>query len=230
MSAVALASTSNFSQRVMQVLERVDYRRAESEQDKEAIFRLRYEAYRREEMVPVNAMRRITDKYDDSAWIFGLYIDGELASSLRINVATKQAPELPGMQVFSDRLVPLLDAGNTIVDPTRFVADYPSTRRYPALAHLTVRLGWLAGDYFNADLILSTCRAEHQAFYGRVFGHRPVCEPRAYPTLSKLISLMVLDYPAMRERVHQRYPFYRSTFFERRMLFERHAEPSRVAA
>jgi hypothetical protein len=230
MSAVALASTSNFSQHVMRLLERVDYRRAESEQDKEPIFRLRYEAYRREEMVPVNAMRRITDKYDDSAWIFGLYIDGELVSSLRINVATKQAPELPGMQVFSDRLAPLLDAGHTIVDPTRFVADYQSTRRYPALAYLTVRLGWLAGDYFNADLILSTCRAEHQAFYGRVFGHRPVCEPRTYPTLSKLISLMVLDYPAMREQVHQRYPFYRSTFFERRMLFERHPEASRVAA
>jgi N-acyl amino acid synthase FeeM len=230
MSAVALASTSNFSQRVMQLLERVDYRRAESEEEKEAIFRLRYDAYRREDMVPVNAGRCITDRYDDSAWIFGLHVDGALVSSLRINVATRQTPELPGMQVFSDQLLPLLDAGKTIVDPTRFVADYESTRRYPALAYLTVRLGWLAGDYFNADLILSTCRAEHRAFYTRVFGHQPVCDPRAYPTLSKLISLMVLDYPAMRDRVHQRYPFYRSTVFERRMLFERHAEAARVAA
>src|SRR5687768_7200247 len=224
MSAVALASTSGFSQNVARLLERIDYRRAETTEEREAIYRLRYDAYRREGMVPENPGRRITDRYDDSAWIFGLYIDGKLASSMRINVASRHHPDMPGMQVFSDQLMPLIEAGKTIVDPTRFVADYESTRRHPALAYLTARLGWLAGDYFNADLILSTCRAEHRAFYKRIFGHQPVCEPRPYPTLSKLISLMVLDYPGMRERVHQRFPFYRSTFFERRMLFERRSE------
>jgi hypothetical protein len=31
---------------------------------------------------------------------------------------------------------------------------------------------------------------------------------------------MTLDYFGMKERVHQRYPFFRSTHFERRALFE----------
>jgi hypothetical protein len=48
--------------------------------------------------------------------------------------------------------------------------------------------------------------------------------------LIKPISLMVLDYPAMRDGVHERYPFFRSTVFERRMLFERFKPGSRVAA
>ena len=45
--------------------------------------------------------------------------------------------------------------------------------------------------------------------------------PRHYPSLAKPISLMALDYTMARERVPQRYPFFRSTFFERRMLFAR---------
>jgi hypothetical protein len=40
---------------------------------------------------------------------------------------------------------------------------------------------------------------------------------------------MTLDYPTVKERVHQRYPFLRSTFFERRMLFERSAAVSHAA-
>ena len=64
-------------------------------------------------------------------------------------------------------------------------------------------------------------RAEHQAFYRRVFGHRLICEPRHYPSLTKPICLMALDYAMARERVVQRHPFFRSTVFERRMLFAR---------
>lgn len=33
---------------------------------------------------------------------------------------------------------------------------------------------------------------------------------------------MTVNYREVMERVHRRYPFFRSTFFERRMLFERH--------
>jgi hypothetical protein len=45
---------------------------------------------------------------------------------------------------------------------------------------------------------------------------------------------MALDFAMARERVPQRYPFFRSTFFERRMLFARTpavvAVPLRTAA
>jgi len=79
----------------------------------------------------------------------------------------------------------------------------------------------LASEYFQTHLLLASVRAEHQAFYRRVFGHRLICEPRHYPLLAKPISLMALDYAMARERVPQRYPFFRSTLFERRMLFAR---------
>jgi hypothetical protein len=40
---------------------------------------------------------------------------------------------------------------------------------------------------------------------------------------------MTVDYAAVAEQVHQRYPFFRSTFFERRMLFDRDAALRQVA-
>jgi hypothetical protein len=68
-------------------------------------------------------------------------------------------------------------------------------------------------------MLLATVRVEHQAFYRRVFGHRVICDARHYPSLTKPISLMALDYPTARDRVLQRNPFFRSSLFERRMLF-----------
>ena len=104
--------------------------------------------------------------------------------------------------------------------PPGFVADAECARAFPELPYATVRLGYMAADYFGADLVLATVRAEHRAFYKRIFGHQTVCEPRPYPTLAKPISLMTLHYPSERGRIVQRYPFFRSTLFERRMLFE----------
>ena len=213
----------NLSDRVLELLERVDYRRVETPEDREAIFRLRYFAYLREGAIAANVQERFADPLDDTpnAWIFGVYVDGELASSIRLHVASRQARDLPALNVFPDLLDPEIDAGKTIVDPTRFVVDRVASRRYPELCYVTTRLAWLASEYFQASLLLATVRAEHQAFYRRVFGHRLICDPRHYPSLAKPISLMAVDYAMVRERVPQRYPFFRSTFFERRMLFGR---------
>jgi N-acyl-L-homoserine lactone synthetase len=220
----------NLGDRVLSLLERVDYRRAETAEEKEAIFRLRYQAYLREGAIAPSASERFADDLDetDNAWIFGVYVDGELASSIRLHVASRQSPDLPALNVFSDLLSPEIGAGKTIIDPTRFVADRTASRRFPELCYVTTRLAWLASDYFQTNLLLATVRAEHQAFYRRVFGHRLICEARHYPSLAKPISLMALDFAMARERVPQRYPFFRSTFFERRMLFAR--TPAVVAA
>jgi N-acyl-L-homoserine lactone synthetase len=202
-------------------LERVDYRRAETPEELDGIFRLRYAAYLREGAIPPNRSERFSDGLDetDNAFIFAVHVDGELASSIRLHVATRSHPQMPALNVFSDLLSPVMAAGRTVIDPTRFVADRTASRRHPELCYVTTRLALLASEYFSANLLLATVRAEHQAFYRRVFGHRVICDPRHYPSLTKPISLMALDYPMARDRLLQRHPFFRSSFFERRMLF-----------
>jgi len=57
-------------------------------------------------------------------------------------------------------------------------------------------------------------------FYQRAFGYRLIGEPRRFPLLAKSLGLMTADYPAATDQLYQRYPFFRSPLFERRMLFE----------
>lgn len=213
------------STRGLELFDKVDYRLVESAAEREDIYRLRYRAYLKEGAIDPNRAERVCDRFDDlpNSWIFGVYLNGELASSLRISVASSQFRDCPSMDVFPDLLGPEIERGKVIVDPTRFVAD-PSRANHPELPYITLRLAFVACAYFNADLGLATVRAEHQAFYRRVFMHRSISEPRDYPGLKKPIVMMAVDFPAMRDKVFARYPFLRSTLFERRMLFERQGD------
>lgn len=223
MSSVAYArSVPSFTERVTALLDKVDYRLAATEDEKDAIYRLRYDAYLREGAIPPSFSKRLSDRFDDldNAYIYGVFVEGRLSASIRLHVSSLAYPELPALNVFSDLLTGEIKAGKTIVDPTRFVVDNAMARDYPELPYVTTRIGWMAGEHFSVDSILATVRTEHQAFYKRIFGHELVADARPYPTLLKPLSLMRLDYFAMRERVLSRYPFFRSTHFERRALFD----------
>jgi hypothetical protein len=214
--------------RGLDLLNYVDYRLVESDADKEEVYRLRYHAYLNEGVIEPRGDRRLADRFDEApnSWTFAVYFDGSLASSVRISIATPDMPLTPTVEVFPDVLEPKLAQGKVIVDPTRFVADPSRERKIPELPYFTLRLAYVACEYFNADLGTAAVRVEHQAFYRRVFMHNVLGEPRFYPKLTKPFSLMGVDFHAKREKVFQRYPIFRSTFFERRMLFERRLEAS----
>jgi hypothetical protein len=222
MAVLSTETPSVFVENVTSLLERVEFRRADSAAAREAIFRLRYEGYLHAGTIGANPFRRFTDEFDDmpNSILVGLHIDDDLVASIRISVATRDYPDIPAMRVFKDILGPMVETGRIVVDPTRNVVSLAGARLYPKLPYLTARVGWLAGEYFRADLILATVRTEHQAFFRRTFGHRLICDARPYPALQKPISLMTLEYQQEKERVLRRYPFYASTAAERRSLFE----------
>jgi len=219
-------SASKFSEHVWRLLERLDCRRVETAEERNAIFRLRYQAYLREGAILPNSSQSFADRYDDmdNVYLFGLYFEGVLASSIRIQLCSREHPYCPSLDAFRDVLQPKLEAGKVIIDATRFVVDDEVAKRFRALPYATVRLNWLAAGYIGNGYSLAAVRPEHQAFYRRTFGLRLVCEARAYPNLTKPLCLLASDYQAVADYVHRRYPFFHSTSFERRMLFERNGE------
>jgi hypothetical protein len=225
-SPADIGSASSFSDRVAWLVDKIECKLADSGDQREAIFRLRYRAYMREGAISRNNCGTFSDPYDKkgNVFLFGFYIDGELASSIRVHVASKEHPEFTSLEVFSDFLRPELDAGKVIVDTTRFVTDENFSRLYRALPYATMRVAGMACEYFSADLLLAAVRTEHQAFYRRVFHHQLICEARPYPGLTKPLSLMTVHYPTFVDRVHQRYPFFRSTLVEQQTLFARHQQ------
>jgi len=237
MSRHALEATSSLAERVTRLLALTEYKLADSTntsaaKELEAIYELRYRAYLREGAIKPSSTKAFSDEYDSmpNAWIFGVHIDGRLVSSFRVHISTPEYPDIPAAHVFPDILNPLIEQRKILVDPTRFVADAASARQYPELAYVTVRLAVMACEFFVADYVLATVRAEHQAFYKRVFGHRSVCPPRPYPTLEKPISLMMVDHRAERATIMRRYPFFESTPAERAALFNRPAHTKRRTA
>src|SRR5262245_52442823 len=93
MMPVADASEiSECSRKVSELLERTEYRRCDKGEDLEEIYHLRYKSYRLSDMVPENAARVIEDDLDDAAncYKFGIYVDGVLASTLRLHHVTKK--------------------------------------------------------------------------------------------------------------------------------------------
>jgi N-acyl-L-homoserine lactone synthetase len=221
MSSIAVDQGLKFVDRVQLLLDKVEYRQAVTQGDREAIFRQRYNAYLREGAIDPDPSGRFTDEYDntENAQVYGLYIGDRLCASMRIHKATLLSPQMPALWTFADLVGPELSAGKVIVDPSRFVVDHEASRENPELAYLTARLGWIAGEHYGADLVLSTARAEHQAFYRRVFNYRLVSECRPYKTLKKPLSLLFLDFKAQKEIVEARYPFLRSTAAERLAVF-----------
>lgn len=225
MKSVAKAATSLFV-RGAGLSDRVDYRLMETPEEKDCIYLMRYKAYLHGGVTAPSESHRVSDHYDDApnAWVFGIYVDGELCSSLRLNVVTSECRVSGTADLFGDVLHPRLDQGEVFIDPLRFAADPEKARRFPELPYLTVRLAYMACEHFNADTGLALVRAEHQAFYRRVFMHQVIAEPRSFPGFLPKVALLASDFRARHEQVLARFPIMRSSALERRMLFQRRAE------
>ena len=216
-----VTALSSFADRVERLLERVEYRRVEDPVELEAVLRLRYEAYLKEGAITPSASRKLEDAFDDgsNAYNIGIFIDGELASALRLHTLFHAEEKSPAMESFAEFLVPRLKSGKLIVDPNRFVASHKLARIYPELPYITLRPTYLACVHFGLDLVTMTVRGEHQAFYQRGFFASPVCPPRPYPLLSKPIGLLLVDFIRDAERILRRHPYWASSEAERQALF-----------
>jgi hypothetical protein len=208
------------------LFDRVDYRPVETPEEKDSIYLMRYRAYLHGGLILPSESLRVSDRYDDApnAWTFGIYVDGELCSSLRLHVLTSEWRTSYATELFGDVLHPRLDQGEVFIDPARFVAEPEKAQLFPELPYLTLRLAYLACEHFNADTGLALVRAGHQAFYRRVFLHETIAEPRSFPNVTKKVALMTSGFRTLRERVLARFPIMRSSAFERRMLFQRAGE------
>ena len=203
------------------LFDRVDYRSIETPEEKDQLYQMRYRAYTRGGLIPPSESERYSDSYDDApnARIFGVYIDGELCSSIRLHVLTSEQRASCTTDLFGDVLHPRLDRGEVFIDPARFVASPEKAKCFPELPYVTVRLVFLACEHFNADTGLALVRPAHEAFYRRVFLNETIAEPRLFPNALAKVALMASDFRAVRERVLTRFPIMRSSAFERRMLF-----------
>jgi len=217
------AEISAFARKVEALLEGTEYRRCDKGEDLEDVYRLRYKAYRSNDMVPDSEAHVIHDELDEApnVYRFGIYVDQHLVSTLRIHHVTSATPLSPSTKAFGDIVHPMLDAGDTFVCPSRFASDPEWTRVYPQLPYVALRLAPMACFHFRAPYGLSTVREDHAGFYKRVYYSEQISEPRSYPGVYNRVVLYRTNAHANKERFFRRFPFFKSTPMEQRLMFSK---------
>jgi len=210
-------------ERIAQLMPVVEYRNMVEPEDREAAFRLRYDAYRRENRIPENSERLSYDFLDDVAnsQTFGIFVAGKLASSIRLNMVTIECPHSISMVSDRELLEAKLAQGVTFIDPSRFVIDMRAVCDFPELPYLAMRLPVMACLHFDVDECLTLVRPEHHSFYRRIFRSEPIAEPAHLEMLNMTVQLMSSRVDDIHDELDRRYPFFRSNYFERRRLFGR---------
>lgn len=218
---VRATEPSAFDRNVSALLERVEYRRCDTGEDLEAIYALRYKAYRAHDLVPEASEHLFYDKLDDApnCYRFGVFLDGQLASTVRIHHLTRVNPFSPAMSVFDDVLRPRMLRGETFIDPSRLAADPDLGSTYRALPYVTLRLAIAALNFFDSTSCLFMIRDEHQAFYKRTFAATQVAAPRPYASVNVLGILYESKCDENMAKTIKRFPFFHSTPLEQRLLF-----------
>ncbi len=213
---------SRFSAGLLELLDRAEYRRITTDEDFEAVGRLRARSFARSDVLDLDIGEKLIEDidFDSQAYVFGMFIDERLVSTLRVHHVTPGHRKGSSVDLFGDFLHPMLDAGMSFIDPSRFATDRDVLSEFPGLPYLTLRIATMASEYFNVSGCIASCTPEHSAFYRRVFGFKQLTDPDLLPGL-KVNGVLLMEDRSNRIDVARRYPVFKSHPYEQRLMFER---------
>lgn len=118
------ADSGSFSEKLMLLLDRVEFRRVEGGEDMEDIARLRFKAYKAVNLMELTGSTLIDRLDDDShAYVFGIYLDERLVSTVRVHHVTPDHRVSTSGLIFGEEIDVFLDAGMVLIDPGRLAVD-----------------------------------------------------------------------------------------------------------
>lgn len=212
---------ASFTPRVFELLDKIEYRRIQSTEDMEDVGRIRARAYKAANILPVTSSVIIDElDFDPRAYVFGIYYEEQLISTVRIHHVTPEHRVSPSAKVFPGVVAEFLDAGMSLIDPTRLAADMDAIHDLPGVHFLTMRIVTMASEYFDVDRCLSLVKPQHAAFYKRMVEFRTVVPPTSETGAYTIpLTLLASDLRSARNRIYRRFPFLQAHAYEMRMLF-----------
>ena len=225
-AALSIRSTvevSNFAKRVTCTF-------ASRYVERDAIFKLRYQAYLRAGLVSENSFGRYIEAADHAAnaYLMGLYVDRRLVSSLRLQIGSAAAPYFSSLELLPHVLEPILRSGKTIIDMSCVATEGVLARQYVLMPYLILRSWIMAAEHFHADYIAAVVRRQHQLFYKRVLDAELHSEIRLPAHHLTGLSLVILNFASSAKCLYENLPFLRSTPSERQQLFDHDTMPPKI--
>lgn len=181
---------------------------ADTPETRDLVYRLRYAGYYRKGSIDAREDERFTDYFDSTPNHFSFLVRDaaeEAVATVRISVVRQDLgwTESPGGAVFGDHAAFQRLAGGGFVEASRLVFA-PQARR-DALMQL---LGYMAAmaDFYEVGWLMACPRMEHSAMYQRLFGFRPMAEPRPYHGVKFETQLLGVRRGDLREHVREAKP------------------------
>jgi N-acyl-L-homoserine lactone synthetase len=211
---------------------RVSLRIAKRSHEREAIFKLRYQAFLRSGMIVANSFERYVEPADHApdTYLVGVHIDSKLVGSLRLSKNTLASPGFPAIDVFPELVRPLLENNKSIVEMSCVATHGDLARLNPRTPYAIIRAWIVAAEHFGADYIVTTARPQHQLFYQRTLGCEVYPDQRQLPYHLSSAGLVTLNFSAAAERLYRTFPYLRSTSSESAQLFDFTAVSARADA
>lgn len=155
---------------------------AKTPEAREQVYRLRYSCYSRKGSIDPRSDRQFSDHYDHTPNHFSFLVhtkaDVPLAT-VRISVVKPELGwnESPAVTVFGDHPALQSVARESFVEASRLC--FGQQARRDIFMRLVGNMAALA-DHYQAAWLIACPRMEHSPLYQRLFGFRPLAEPRPY--------------------------------------------------
>jgi len=170
---------------------------AQTPAERDEVFRLRYECYRRSGAIPPNPERRFRDDLDELPNQFSFFCgsSGEAAATVRISVVR---PDLdwtvsPAGRVYGDHSRFRAVADTSFVEASRLCFGRQARRE--TFLRLTAHMAAL-GEFYGVEWMLACPRVEQPRVSSRLFGSRPLAEARRYfgvASKTRLLGIRTVD-------------------------------------
>lgn len=220
----ATTDSGRFNEKVLSVMDRIEYRRIDLLEEMQEIGRIRSEAYTVANLLTLDGQPLIDEvDFDDNAYVFGIYYEGILASTVRLHHVTPDHRVTTTFSIFPDELNAWLDDGKSLIDPVRLAANPKIMKEVPSLPYVTLRLAIMAARHLGADYVIQLSTPQHAAFYRRVFLAKQIAAPIIGGSFNIPLGLQATSSSDTDVAIHTRFPFFHSTSEERSALFDRPA-------
>jgi hypothetical protein len=155
---------------------------ADSPETREQVYRLRHDCYLRKGSIDPRPNGQFSDDYDQAPNNFSFLVRNsvpEPLATVRISVVRPDLgwTESPVRKVFGDHPAFEEVAGESFVEASRLC--FGQQARRDVLMRLLGNMAALA-EFYDVEWLIACPRMEHSPIYQRLFGFRPLAEPRPY--------------------------------------------------
>ena len=212
---------STLDERIRELLPVVEYRKMDQIEDRLAVQQMRLAGFR-ESFDIVEGWQGFDDaEYENNLnnHTIGIFVGGQLASSIRITVITSEIQNAWAVDIFNKELQPKLDAGYVLIEVSRLVVDPLIATQMPELPYITFRAVAMACVHYQADECFSILRMKHVPFYRRLFNGEVLGDVYFYTPFQCEAQMVTSRLKVIRDQLNFRFSSFGSTYLERRQLF-----------